>query len=450
MASLFKYNLIKDKRYTVDKFQFHVPITMNFKSEKILNINQIVNKYLKYNDDIHVIGIDRGERNLLYVCVIDKDEKIVYQKSLNEIYNEYQGIQYSTNYHRLLNEKENKREQAREDWKNIENIKELKEGYMSQIIHILCELMRKYNAIIVIEDLNKGFKNSRIKVEKQIYQKFEQMFINKLNYVVFKDVPKLEEGGILNAYQLTNKFESFTKLGKQSGILYYIPAWCTSKIDPTTGFINRFYIKYENLEKSREFVNRMDNIRYNLDEELFEFDIDYSKFSDRLNDTKNKWTLCSYGERVYTHKNNKEIWVDDKIQLTDEFIKLFEKYKIDLNNIKNEIIEKADIEFFKGGENSLGFLQLFKLMVQMRNSITGQEEDNLISPVRNNEGIFFDTKAKIKGLPEDADANGAYNIARKGLMLIEQMKRTDDDKLNKIKYDITEKEWLNYIQNRGV
>ena len=449
-TSLFKYNLIKDKRYTVDKFQFHVPITMNFKNEKILNINQIVNKYLKYNDDVHVIGIDRGERNLLYVCVIDKDEKIVYQKSLNEIYNEYQGIQYSTNYHRLLNEKENEREQAREDWKNIENIKELKEGYMSQIIHILCELMRKYNAIIVIEDLNKGFKNSRIKVEKQVYQKFEQMFINKLNYMVFKDVPKLEEGGILNAYQLTNKFESFTKLGKQSGILYYIPAWCTSKIDPTTGFINRFYIKYENFEKSKEFVNRIDDIRYNPDEGLFEFDIDYSKFSDRLNETRNKWTLCSYGERVYTHKNNKEIWVDDKIQLTDEFIKLFKKYNIDLNNIKNEISGKADIEFFKGGEDSLGFLQLFKLMVQMRNSITGKEEDNLISPVRNNKGIFFDTKAKIKGLPEDADANGAYNIARKGLMLIEQMKKTDDDKLNKIKYNITEKEWLDYIQNRGV
>ena len=61
-----------------------------------------------------------------------------------------------------------------------------------------------------------------------------------------------------------------------------------------------------------------------------------------------------------------------------------------------KLLKKADIEFFKGGENSLDFLQLFKLMVQMRNSITGQEEDNLISPVRNNEGIFFDTKAKNK------------------------------------------------------
>lgn len=449
-TSLFKYDLIKDKRYTVDKFQFHVPITMNFKSEKLLNINQVVNKYLKYNDNIHVIGVDRGERNLLYVCVIDKNEKIVYQKSLNEIVNEYKNIKYSTDYHTLLDKKEKERELAREDWKNIENIKELKEGYMSQVIHILVELMRKYNAIIVIEDLNKGFKNSRIKVEKQVYQKFEKMFIDKLNYLVFKDESKEAEGGVLNAYQLTNKFETFNKIGKQSGVLYYIPAWCTSKIDPTTGFINRFYIKYENLDKSKEFINKIDDIRYNSSENLFEFDINYSKFTDKLNETKNNWTLYSNGERIYTHKNDKGEWIDNKIQLTDEFKKLFKKYNIDLKDIKSEILEKADIEFFKGNNETLGFIQLFKLMVQMRNSLTGKEEDNLISPVKNSSGEFFNTSNQIEGLPKDADANGAYNIARKGLMLIEQMKNTEDEKLNKIKYNITEKEWLDYIQNRGM
>lgn len=449
-TSLFKYNLIKDKRYTVDKFQFHVAITMNFKSEKILNINQVVNKYLKYNDDIHIIGIDRGERNLLYVCVIDKNEKIVYQESLNEIVNEYNNIKYSTDYHSLLDKKEKERESSRENWKNIENIKELKEGYMSQVIHIIVELMRKYNAIVVIEDLNKGFKNSRIKVEKQVYQKFEKMFIDKLNYLVFKDTAKDEEGGVLNAYQLTSKFESFNKLGKQSGILYYIPAWCTSKIDPTTGFINRFYIKYESLDKSKEFISKIDDIRYNQLEDIFEFDIDYSKFTDRLNDTKNKWTLYSNGERIYTHRNENGEWINEKIQLTNEFKKLFEKYKIDLKDIKSEILKKADVEFFKGNNEDLGFIQLFKLVVQMRNSLIGKEEDNLISPVKNGDGKFFDTNAQIEGLPKDADANGAYNIARKGLMLIEQMKSTEDDKLNKIKYNITEKEWLNYIQNRGM
>ena len=89
-------------------------------------------------------------------------------------------------------------------------------------------------------------------------------------------------------------------------------------------------------------------------------------------------------------------------------------------------------------------------MVQMRNSLTGKEEDNLISPVKNSNGKFFDTNEQIEGLPKDADANGAYNIARKGLMLIEQMRNTEDDKLNKIKYNITEKEWLDYVQNRGM
>ena len=45
--STFKYDLVKDKRYTVDKFQFHVPITMNFKSTGNDNINILVNEYIR-------------------------------------------------------------------------------------------------------------------------------------------------------------------------------------------------------------------------------------------------------------------------------------------------------------------------------------------------------------------------------------------------------------------
>ena len=108
-TSTFKYDLIKNKRYTIDKFQFHVPITMNFKSNNIRNINPIVNKYLKENEDIYVIGIDRGERNLIYISVINKEGKIVYQKSLNEIINKYNGVEYKTNYYSLLERKEKER-----------------------------------------------------------------------------------------------------------------------------------------------------------------------------------------------------------------------------------------------------------------------------------------------------------------------------------------------------
>ena len=441
--SIFTYDLIKNKRYTEDKFMFHVPVTMNFKNSRISNINGVINKKIKYLDDIHVIGIDRGERNLIYICVVDGKGKIVYQKSLNEIINEYNDTKYETDYHSLLEKKEKERDFAKKSWKTINSIKELKEGYMSQVIHVIVNLMREYNAIIVLEDLNSGFKNSRIKVEKQVYQKFEKMLIDKLNYLVFKDNEWEQEGGVLNAYQLTNQFESFRKLGKQSGVLFYIPAWCTSKIDPTTGFINLFNIKYENVKKTKEFIDKFNSIRYNKNENYFEFDIDYSKFTDRLNESKKYWTICTYGKRIKTYRNHEknEQWDSEEIDLTKEFIKLFKAYSIDLFDIKSNLMKMDDKELFEK------FMHLFKLTVQIRNSITGGLEDYLISPVKNKYGKFFNTKDGDKNLPLDADANGAYNIARKGLMLINQIKRKKDDELNKIKYDITNKEWLRYAQD---
>ena len=78
-TSKFDYDIVKDKRYTLDKFQFHVPITMNFKADGILNINPRVNKFLKDNPDVNIIGIDRGERHLLYYTLINQKGEILGQ-----------------------------------------------------------------------------------------------------------------------------------------------------------------------------------------------------------------------------------------------------------------------------------------------------------------------------------------------------------------------------------
>lgn len=77
------------------------------------------------------------------------------------------------------------------------------------------------------------------------------MLIEKLNYLVFKKQPSDLPGGLMHAYQLTNKFESFSSLGKQCGFLFYIPAWSTSKVDPVTGFVNLFDVKYERVDKAK-------------------------------------------------------------------------------------------------------------------------------------------------------------------------------------------------------
>lgn len=441
--SVFEYDLIKDRRYTVDKFLFHVPITMNFKSVGSENINQQVREYLQQADDTHIIGIDRGERHLLYLVVIDMQGEIKEQFTLNEIVNEYNGNTYRTNYHDLLDTREEERLKARPSWQTIENIKDLKEGYLSQAIHKITQLMVKYHAVVVLEDLNKGFMRGRQKVEKQVYQKFEKMLIDKLNYLVDKKADAAQSGGLLNAYQLTSKFDSFQKLGKQSGFLFYIPAWNTSKIDPVTGFVNLLDTRYQNIEKAKAFFSKFDAIRYNANKDWFEFNLDYDKFGTKAEGTRTKWILCTQGNRICTFRNAEKNsqWDNLKIDLTREMKSLFEHYNINMcGNLKEEICSQTDKAFFTG------LLHLLKLTLQMRNSITETETDYLVSPVADENGVFYDSRSCGDTLPKNADANGAYNIARKGLMLIDQIKETKD--LANFKYDISNKAWLNFAQQK--
>ncbi len=83
------------------------------------------------------------------------------------------------------------------------------------------------------------------------------------------------------------------------------------------------------------------------------------------------------------------------------------------------------------------FMHLFILVMQMRNSDT--QEDKLISPILNANEEFFITDSD-KHKPLSVDANGAYNIARKGLWIIEQIKKTDVEQLDKVKLAISNKE----------
>jgi len=420
------YDLIKDKRYTFDKFFIHIPITLNFKAKNITKLNDYINNEITQNiNNVHIIGIDRGERNLIYISVIDQTGKIIKQFSLNEI----GGV----NYHDKLDKREKENKETRRSWKSTGTIKELKEGYLSSVVHLISSLVKEYHAIIVLEDLNGGFINSRKKIEKQVYSKFETMLVNKLSYVVDKN----DKDSVYNALQLANPDIK----GRQNGILFYVPAYNTSKIDPVTGFVNLFYIKKMNLAESKNFIEKFEDIRFNKTDNYFEFDIDYKKFSDKSCGDKTNWTICTYGQRILTYRNPEadNRYDNKEINLTDEFLNLFKKYSIDLNNLKKEITEKGNREFYDE------FFKLFKLTVQMRNSIINSETDYLISPVKDKTSRFFNSRNGDETLPKDADANGAYNIARKGLMILNRIK----EKPQKIDYKIENEEYYNYIQQNS-
>ena len=297
--------------------------------------------------------------------------------------------------------------------------------------------MVEYNAIVVLEDLNFGFKRGRFKVERQVYQKFEKMLIDKLNYLSFKDLKADEEGGILRGYQLAQQFTSFQRLGKQSGFLFYIPAAYTSKIDPITGFVNHFDLNdITNAEKRKAFFMNMERIE--VKNSNVEFEFDYSKFKTFQTDYQNVWTVNTSGKRIVFDSEARKA---KEVYPTQEIARAFANRGIALEEGMNlkEII--AGIE--PDAKNAAFFASLFyafKTTLQMRNSNAETEEDYILSPVAISGKQFCTTDEANKGkdakgnwfskLPVDADANGAYHIALKGLYLINnpQTKKIENEK----------------------
>lgn len=433
------YDIIKDRRYTEDEFFINMPVSLNYKAEnRRVNVNEMALKYIAQTKDTYIIGIDRGERNLLYVSVIDTDGNIVEQKSLNIINN--------VDYQAKLKQVEIMRKLARQNWKQGVKIADLKKGYLSQAVHEVAELVIKYNGIVVMEDLNSRFKEKRSKIERGVYQQFETSLIKTLNYLTFKDRKPLEAGGIANGYQLTYIPESLKNVGSQCGCILYVPAAYTSKIDPTTGFVTLFKFKDISSEKAKtDFIGRFDCIRYDAEKDLFAFEFDYDNFETYETCARTKWCAYTYGTRVKKTFRNRKFVSEVIIDITEEIKKTLAATDInwtDSHDIKQEIIDYA---------LSSHIFEMFKLTVQMRNSLCeskDREYDKFVSPILNASGKFFDTDAADKSLPIEADANDAYGIAMKGLYNVLQVKNNWAEG-EKFKFSrLSNEDWFNFMQKR--
>jgi hypothetical protein len=416
------YPIIKDKRFALDKYFFHVPITINFKAKQSFNFNQKVKDFLKNNPDVNIIGIDRGEKNLAYYSVINQQGGILDQDSFNTV----NGV----DYHKLLEKAEKQRDEARKNWKTINKIKDLKSGYISQVVHKITKLMVEHNAIVVMEDLNMGMKRGRQKIEKQVYQNFEKALIEKLNYLSFKDYENDEVGSIKYGLQLSAPFESFAKMGKQTGFLFYVEPSYTSKIDFTTGFVPLKYFKYESVKSAENLMNAIEKIIHQ--DNAFIVDIDYSKISKVSG--KAKWHIYLDKEERYNYaKNSNGNFESQKINVYAELKQCFADNNIDLENIKKSIINTKSKKVYST------LFKYLNLVSQMR--FNSEDEDYILSPIKNNKDEFFRTNLNSAIIPKDSDANGAYHIALKGLYTLH-------NKINKDEKDlyITRAEWFEYAQ----
>lgn len=449
--------IIKNFRFSKEKFLFHVPITLNFcfKNNKI---NNLVNESL-INDNAHFLGIDRGEKHLAYYSLVDSNGLIKDQDTLNILFskpikakkkiidkdgNESEKEAECNDYNDLLDARAGNRDYARKNWQTIGTIKELKDGYISQVVKKVVDLSILNDAFIVLEDLNTGFKRGRQKIEKSVYQKMELALAKKLNFLVDKSSALGEIGSVTNALQLTPPVSNYSDIEnrKQLGVMLYARANYTSQTDPATGWRKTIYLKKASEEKiKKQIIESFTDILFDGKDYHFVY---------TNKNTGKKWNLYSskngknldrfHGER----DNDKNTWVSTKqdlVKMLDGLFINFDKNRSLHSQLVEEGVQLVKISKHSAWE-SLRFV--VELIQQIRNSGEGKvDSDFILSPVRNERGEHFDSRAAGKDMPSSGDANGAYNIARKGIIMSEHIKRD-------LSLYISDEEWDAWLAGKEV
>ncbi|MBI3421273.1 MAG: hypothetical protein HY006_04355 [Candidatus Sungbacteria bacterium] len=469
--------VIKTYRYSKDKIFLHCPITLNRVSENKTKyeIDKQARETLAEHAEMNIIGLDRGEKNLIYCSIIDQHGNIQETDTLNAIGNDGKGN--PVRYMEKLEKRAKEREESRRDWKDIEAIKDIKQGYISQVVYKLAEMIIRQKAFVVLEDLNMRFKQIQGGIEKSVYQQLEKALIDKLSFLVRKgEKDPAQAGHILRAYQLAAPFTAFKDMGKQTGVVFYTQAGYTSKTCPECGFHRNAKFQFENIEQAKNLLRDFEAITYNSVTDSFTVTYSLKKFiNKKRNNTKKpqnelytdipskdvfmlstknairyKWydrysskaTILKRGMRDLPDETKKGIVKE--FDLTEYMKGLFSSEKIvhEQKNISQMVNNKTlSTQFYKD------LLYALFLLTETRHSISGTGTDYIQCPE-----CGFDSRngfQKIKNF--NGDANGAYNIARKGIMICEkirQFKKTNGsvEKMGWGDLSISIEEWDKFTQ----
>ena len=322
VTKVAKHDIVKDKRYTKEQFELHVPICIDNIRKETRNYNELSKDYI--TESKNVITITRSRNHLLYVCVFDENRNILEQRSLD--------IANGINYKAKIQLKEDAKKENIKNWKTIGSNQSIIEGYISGAIKEVTDLVLKYNAIVVLEEDSATADRNLLKIRN--YKQFKVALINKLCYLVDTSKDEKEAGGTLNPYNLCKieKDRDYKKMW--NGIVIQVPAYYLSVKDVDSDYIALADVFASTQIQRKNVVKKFNEFRFNKKTHLFELKYESAKFKE---DFKTTFICDSSGSRIIRNKN--------------------EAFEIDLTEaIKNEM-DKADIDY-ESGDNVYDLLDL--------------------------------------------------------------------------------------------
>lgn len=397
----------KKRRFTKNQILFHVPVVLNNINDGG-NINRMIHECIQENENVKILGIDRGEKELVYYCLLDGWGKIIGKpQSLNVTgSNIIDGEKQPINYRNKLDIRERERMIARQSWTKIESIKYLKSGYISNVINDIAQKIVNENAMVCLEELNHGFKKDRsIRIEKGVYQCLENALVDKLSYLVLD-----KTRGVRNALQLVKSVDNQGRKivqkywGNQVGAIFYTDAKFTSKTCPNCGFRRRGIESMKTANVVKEKIGK-GQLKTFFEKDKDRFRIEYSwkidAFDFGCEDLYGKGEM----ERIYSDVERNS-WNNDDLK------EIFKGYLQDGVELFSLVKSSSNFRY-------VDFGKVFNSLVWLRHRVEkdGKENDRISCPKCH----FSTMSSKVRKI-NDGDANGAYNIARRGWMIFRKIR----------------------------
>ena len=289
--------IIKDKRYTMEKFFLNMSYKKNADTIESKTLSYDLNKKMKAYAaaGCNVLSVIRSRNDLVYVSVVDQNNNVLEERSLNVI----DGVDFAG---RIREAAQIKQKDKAENWKYDRKIKDLKTGFISKAISEIVSLAVKYEAVICIEYLSQNFKDKYSALDDTVYKSFETALVSRLSDLWFKNIDEGKAGSMSNPLQLaTNNGNSF-----QDGILFYTGQKYIKKTDPETGYTDLFDTRFvTTITNKKSFFSKFSSIRYNAETKKIDMEFDYGNFRTFALTSKTKWKISIGGEGTIYQREQK-------------------------------------------------------------------------------------------------------------------------------------------------
>lgn len=310
-------DLIKDRRYTEDKWFISICYKLNPTPEKKGKINDVAREEFNIDNNPNILTVIRGEKDLLYYTLtgLNVNEK----GSLNVI----NGVDYGT----LITNFGRERQNAQKDWNYTKKIANYKDSYIGQAVSWIVKKAIETNAIICIEELSKGFKEKRKCIDNNVYEKFEKMLVNRLSCFTDVHIPMGEPGSLVKPLQLAS---ARLDKARQNGILFKVNNARTAMVDEENGFTNMFaFGNVSTVSGMKSFLSKMREISVSKAGDVI-IRFNYADFNahELASDCKNmdkEWTIVATGMRNI--KNSMGFM--EMVKISDEWRNLLESLESD-------------------------------------------------------------------------------------------------------------------------